>query len=238
MIEIIKLEHSVWPYLLNHIEFLKLQRNKLRRDDKENRIGINFSIILATACLVEGKIEYDLKTLVKHRRKILFNNVNIKNFYTRRIYASFISNMEDYLINMIAKNTGVENWEDIIKLLSYKRTPSKLSDYTNWEGIIKLFNFRNVLAHGREVSAQRVSAWYTNMNWKDEFVGGYKSTEDYLFKKKLVKKRFIKKGSIEHLFTNKVADHFYSISKEFMKYFSKIINQEKKKFTFSNITGI
>ncbi len=229
MTVVISYSQTIWPYLREHIDFLISRRKRLKRSDKKVRIGINLSIILMAACYIEGKLESDIKELVKHRRGVL-REINVKKFYHRRIYNTFLNNIEKLLTARIERTTGIENFQTVYGLLSYRNTPLKFQAYPNWEGIKVLFNLRNVLAHGREVTAERISGFWLDVDWKDEFMGGYKIAEAYLYKKKLTTIKFIKKGSIDHLFTNKIADHFYSISKNFLKYHSKIIDQEKKKF--------
>jgi hypothetical protein len=230
-------KHSVFPYIEKHIDFLYMSRKSLERKQKDEKVGINYSIILFSACFIEGLLESDLKDLAKHREKI-FNEIKEEDFYKRRIKGTVLNKMLNLTEDNISRTTGIGNFESIFKLLSYKRTPAKYSDFKNWEGINVLFNFRNVLAHGREITAQRILAWWTDNNWQDEFKGGYKATESYLIKKKIIKKGIIENRSAEQLFTNKVADHFYSISKGFLKYHSKIVKQEMTKFTIHNIKGL
>lgn len=213
-------KHSVFPHIEKHIEFLYSSRMNLERKQKDEKIGINYSIILMCACLIEGKLESDLKELVQHRCNV-FNDLQVKDFYKRRINGTVVNKLFDLTEDNISRTIGIANFGSLFKLLSYKRTPEKYSDYANWEGITVLFDFRNVLAHGREISAKRILAWWTNDNWKDEFKGGYSASEKYLIKKKIIKKGVIENRSAEHLFTNKVSDHFYSISKSFLKYHIK-----------------
>lgn len=231
------MRHSIWPYLEEHLDFLRKQRKLVPLKDRTTRIGINISLILTSACCVEGIIEQELKELLRHRLSVM-GKIDVEKFYERRIHNSFISNIEDYLNSRIERTTGVDSFGAFLELLSYKRTPAKFSDYPNWEGVRILFNFRNVLAHAREVTAKRTNAWWVEGDWKDDFSGGYKLAEDYLLKKKLISSRFIGRGSIAHLFTNKVADHFHSLSKNFARYISKAIDQEKRLFNMSNIKGI
>lgn len=230
-------KHSVFPYIEKHIDFLYSSRKNLERKQKDEKIGINYSIILMCACLIEGKLENDLKELLQHRSNV-FNDLEVKDFYKRRINGTVMNKLIDLTEDNISRTTGIGNFESLFKLLSYKRTPEKYSDYANWEGITVLFNFRNVLPHGREISAKRILAWWTDDNWKDEFKGGYSATEKYLIKKKFIEKGVIENWSAKYLFTNKVTDHFHSISKSFLKYHSKIVKQEMKKFTINNIKGI
>jgi hypothetical protein len=229
--------HSVFPYVEKHIDFLYASRKGLERKQRDEKVGINYSIILFSALLIEGQLESDLKNLVKHRKKI-FNEIIIDDFYKRRIKNTVLQKMLYLIEDNISRNTGIDNYEGIFKLLSYKRTPAKYSDFRNLEGVKVLFHIRNVLAHGREISAKRIKARWTDNNWQNEFKGGYKITETYLIKKKLIKKGVIENRSAEQLFTNRVADHFYSISKGFLKFHSTITKQEIKYFTIYNIKGI
>jgi len=231
------IRHPIWPYLEEHVIFLKSQRKRVPLKNRSTRIGINISLIFMSACCIESRVERELKELIRHRRRVI-GGVEVEKFYQRRILNTFMNNMEDYLDSRVERTTGIDNLGAILELLSYKRTPVKFSDYSNWEGIRVLFNFRNVLAHGRESSAKRTQAWWVEGDWKDDFTGGYKLTEDYLFKKKLIKGRFFEKGTIEHLFTNRVTDHFVIQSMIFSRYISRIIGQEKKLFTSSNIKGL
>jgi hypothetical protein len=227
----------VFPYIEIHIDSLYSSRKSLERKQKHERIGINYSIMLLSACLIEGRLENDLKELVQHRSKV-FNNLDVKDFYKPRINGIVMNKLINLTEDNISRTTGIGNFESLFTLLSYKRTPEKYSNYVNWEGITVLFNFRNVLAHGREISTKRILAWWTDNTWQDEFKGGYNAAEKYLIKKKLIKKGFIENKSAEHLFSNKVADHFHSITKHFLKYHSKIVQQEMEKFTIHNIKGI
>lgn len=219
------LKDSVHPFLFDHINFLKQIRKNLNRSEKNIRIGINYTIILTTACLIEGHIEKELKLLVDYKRRIL-NNIDVGHHYHRRTYYTFLNRVSNYLNETIGRTTGIENLQKIYELLSFERVPTKLIDFPEWEGIKALFSFRNVLAHGREISAKRVQGPWAEGGLQDYYKGGYKVTEDYLAKKRLVSRKFIEIGSVDHFFTNKVSDHFYSIAKRFLKFHTNLVNQE------------
>lgn len=237
MTQVFKYSDIVFPFLAGHLEFLLEKRRGLKKKDLDYRIGINYSIILHAALLIEGVVEYNLKELLKHRMEIL-DSVIIPVFYRRRLYNTFIHNCEEHLKNTIEKTTGIEGFERLFLLFSYKRVPVKFSEFKYWEGIKVLFHFRNVLAHSREITAQKIFAWWNEYTEQDDFKGGYKLTEDYILKKKLTNQRFSKTLSHEHLFTNKVADHFSMITLKFLDFIEKIFEQEKKRFTIKNIKGI
>ncbi len=178
--EIIK--NTIWEYQLKHIDYLLKSRNCLSKRNHDERIGINISLIINTACYIEGRLEHEIKELLANRN-IVLNSIVIEDFYKRRTHAIFINKVTEDLDARIERITGVDGFDSIIELLSYMRTPSKLRSFKNWEGITVLFQLRNVLAHGRQVTAQRTKAWWTNDSWEDEFCGGYKKAEDYLLKK-------------------------------------------------------
>ncbi|HEX3374413.1 MAG TPA: hypothetical protein VHS13_09395 [Edaphobacter sp.] len=80
------------------------------------------------------------------------------------------------------------------------------------EGITVLFHFRNVLGHGREVSATRFHSQISSQS--EEFNGTYRKVEDYLLKTKLLKHRFVDVHS-EYLFLgSEIADHFWNLVKQ------------------------
>jgi hypothetical protein len=73
-----------------------------------------------------------------------------------------------------------------------------LGHYPHWEGITTLFHFRNVLAHGRQVSAVRTLIGQVSNEdgtiqdrFSDEFGGSYRKVEDYLRKQKLISASFV-----------------------------------------------
>ena len=226
------IKQPIWEYQKDHIGFLYESRKNLK--SIKTRIGINISIILHSACSIEGYIENELKTLLEHRKSVLNKN-DFEQFSLRRIYNCFIHNIEKDFETRISRTTGLEKFDSLIEIFSYKNKPDRLTDFKYFEGIKVLFQLRNVLAHGREVSAQRVSGIWTNGSWEDDFWGGYRQAESYLIKKKLINKKFVECQKIDHIFTNKVTDHFYSICKMFLKHCSNIFKIEKNETSVDNI---
>jgi len=111
-------------------------------------------------------------------------------------------------------------------------TDQRISDNANvkslWEGIQTLFQFRNVLAHGREISATMLSAYWIEEEWKELFSGGYKKAENYLLKNKLVDKRFVECDSTALYFNDNVADHFWELSKKIVHQISESLAEDVK----------
>lgn len=228
------IKETIWEYQKDHIDFLysKRKNHKILTD----RIGINMSIIINSACYLEGSLEYYIKLLLDSRFKIL-KRQNFEEFPLRRIKNTFINSIENEFENRISRTTGLEQFDSLVKLLSHKNKKSSLREFKNWEGVTVLFQLRNVLAHGRQVSATRVSSYLTNNSWEDQFSGGYKKAEEYLLKRKLISKKFTENHNVNHLFTNKVTDHFNSISKLFFKFTQKVLESELKdpKMNFSDL---
>jgi hypothetical protein len=217
------IKQTIWEYQKDHIEFLRSHRKNLK--SKTTRIGINISLIINSACYIEGYLENELKKLFYHRQGILRKN-SPDQIHLRRIYNSFINKMGKDFEVRIARTSGLENFDSLIAILSYQNKPLRLKDYEYFEGMKVLFQLRNVLAHGREVSAQRVLAYWTGGGWNELFLGGYKQAENYLNKTKLINKKFTEYHRIDQIFTNKIADHFYRISKKFIKHCNIIFKNE------------
>lgn len=219
----ITLKQTIWEYQRQHIDFL--YTNRKNQKNLDDRIGINISIIINSACFLEGFLEHETKKLLSKRFDVL-RKQKIDEFPLRRIKNVFIKNIETEFEYRVSRATGMEQFDSLFKILSYKDAPVGLRSFENWEGVTVLFQLRNVLAHGREVTASRVSSYLTNGLWQDEFSGGYRKAEEYLLKRKLIYKKIFENKSINHIFTNKVTDHFYSTAKQFIKYCEKNIKAE------------
>ncbi len=219
----IVIKNTIWEYQKDHIDFLYENRKYLKR--KEDRIGINISIVINSACYLEGFLEFQLKLLLENRMKVL-KKLNFDDFALRRIKNTFINSIENDFETTISRCTGLQQFDSLIKLFSHKDEKSTFRDFPNWEGITVLFQLRNVLAHGRQISAKRVSSYLTNNTWEDHFYGGYKKAEEYLTKKKFISKKYLDSENIDHLFTNKVTDHFNKVAKQFYKFIFKVVTSE------------
>ncbi len=226
------LRQPIWQYQRDHIAHLYEARKNLKI--KSTRIGINASIVLHIACCIEGYLENELKSLLGHRYGIM-NSSEFKQFPLRRIYHAFINNIKEDFETRISRTTGLERFDSLIDILSFRTKPERLADFKYFEGIRVLFHLRNVLAHGREVTAQTVSGYWTDGSCEERFSGGYRRAESYLIKTKLIKTKFTECHDIEWLFTNKVTDHFHLISKQFLQHCSSIFEIEKNETSLAGI---
>jgi hypothetical protein len=174
--------------------------------------GLNFSILLGSACYVEGVLEALLRELLACRRAE-FNRIKIDDFDTRRAMNFYYRRLEDELSHNIGRTLGSSGYDEMFALLAGRQL-SRLSKVEPlWEGITVLFNFRNVLGHGREVSARHFNGGVIPGGFREEFSGSYRVVEDYLRKKKLLARRFVEAHS-EYLFlSTPIADHFWELAR-------------------------
>ena len=209
----------IWPYIESIIEFLIETRKSIKKGDVH--AGINYSIILNTACCVEGLLEYILK-------EILFQKRSTRQGDDSDDFNNFYFLLEKEIHDRIAKTTGIDSYNYLFKLLTGKEFKKIDAIKRHIEGINILFEFRNVLAHGREI---KFESFYIDINNKehfDSFVSGYKKAEDYLIKNRIIKQRFT---DCKHdiFFSNKVADHFYKLSHSFINDVIKSLDIELQK---------
>ena len=72
---------TIWPSIKAALDHLQTERKDGM--PAEVRAGVNFSIILGSACYLEGVLEAGLKALLRLRR-VIYGRMNPKNFETRR----------------------------------------------------------------------------------------------------------------------------------------------------------
>jgi hypothetical protein len=165
------------------------------------RSGINFSIILASACFVEGNFE-----------RILLKNINAEAPTSDPLQIR----LSEDLRSRVAKTTGSEGYNEIFELVVGRKANDLIGDPELWENIKTLFFFRNVIAHGRAVGYKLYFPSGVGGFWEEDFAGGYKKVEDFLLRKKLLESRHIEEASNWHYFSDPVADFFWSAAATFV----------------------
>lgn len=195
-----------------------IEFNKKARCDPQNekiKTALNLNIILCSACLIEGILEDRGKLLLGYYREV-FNLIKKPNLELRKPMNYFYRNIEKYLGRKVSQSTGLDNYSSLFETF----TGSSMKKYVHispiYEGVNVLFQLRNVIAHGRQVHAYEVEAYYTD-GIEAYFNGGYKKAEDYLVKKGLMTNRFLDGESSELYFTDEIANHFSDIAQEFIK---------------------
>ena len=170
------------------------------------RAGINFSIILAAACYVEGNFE-----------NILLKNINRAGATAEPLQARLLEDLR----SRVTKTTGSEGYNEIFELVVGKKANELVGDAELWENIKTLFFFRNVIAHGRAIGYKLFFPPGVGGFWEEEFVGGYKKVEDFLLKKKLLDSRHIEEENDWHYFSDGVADFFWTATVAFLNKLEK-----------------
>lgn len=202
---------SIWPCIAPAVDHLAA----LREETVPHlvRAGINFVIILGAACYLEGVFETLLRALLECRRAI-FSEVEIPDLQTRRSMNVFYGRLEDDLSNRIGRSVGAAGYNEMFDLLTGVHLSDLEKIKPTWEGITVLFNFRNVLGHGREVSARHFSGFFIEGGEREEFSGSYRKVEDYLKKVGLLDRRFVEAHSEFVFLGNEIADHFWTIARQ------------------------
>lgn len=87
---------------------------------------------------------------------------------------------------------------------------------TTIEAISVLFQLRNVIAHGREISAYEHIIDRESFQSEEYFFGGYKRAETLLLKEGIIASGFIKSSDPTIFFTDAVADYFLEKTDAFL----------------------
>jgi hypothetical protein len=208
---IITFTEAVWPCIAAAMDYIAEGRKDHVPDLVKS--GLNFSILLGSACFVEGVLEALLREILNCRR-VDYNRIpQVDDLATRGPVNSYYNRLEEELSRNIGRTLGSSGYDEMFALLTGRRLSrlSKVEPF--WEGVTILFNFRNVLGHGREVSAKHFQGGLTPGGFREEFSGSYKKVEDYLHKKKLLARRFVEAHSEFLFLTTPIADHFWELAR-------------------------
>jgi hypothetical protein len=210
-----------WEILPSAIRCITMQRNHLndkkklsqKNELKQTICGLNYSIILNSACLIEGILDNFLKVTTK-----------IKFLSIEKSRSKFEEKLFEDFINRISISTW-SKYNSIFEIVMNK----KLSDFFNeankalWKDVEFLFKFRNLLAHGESIE----------MNYGDqspEVVYHEKADviEQFLKSRDLADKQ-LEEGDLflEYFLTDKIADYFFEKTKEFIFELSDNIQMEQ-----------
>lgn len=209
--------------MLEHLFSIRIDSEK----DHDLLCSINLSIILYSACLIEGELEESLLYVLDFYRRI-YNRINISEFETRKAMNFYYGRIEDELDARIRKTTGIEKYDELFELLLGASLSTNTDIKSQFEGIRVLFQLRNMLAHGRQVHAIQISRWSVLESLSEIFIGGYKNVENYLFKKGLISKKYTECEDDVPFFTNEISNHFYQIADQFLKSTKEFIEQQLK----------
>jgi len=196
---------SIYPCYGNFIDYLRAEREKIECDDL--RMAMNLNIILNCACYIEGFLEGKLKSIVQYYRQI-YNKIEKPEFEIRKPMNVFFNNIEDDLDKRISRCMGIDGYDDFFKLLLNKSIKQDKEVVILIEPVQVFFQLRNVIAHGREVSAYEKVIDRESSLGEEFFFGGYKKAETLLLKKGIIHNRFVDVQSANFLFVDEVTDYF------------------------------
>ncbi len=184
--------HNAWWTLPDFIEWLKKQRN---RKNKQT-YSINLTIILHSACIIEG---------------FLYEMLSFES--GTPTYKKDISDRLLIDLNMRLENASWLVYQDIFKIVFGKR----IIDYTtnqNWKALTMLFVLRNMLTHGKTLELK----FYDKKQFEPVITGKYSTIYTYFKEIKLIDTRSkdFTPGGID--FVNEdSADFFYKEAKFLME---------------------
>lgn len=185
--------------------------------------GLNYSIILTSVLILEGKLERLLYAIVNYYDHIYVQNIghiDIKeNASVSKYFRSFLNKVFDNTKSQISKNTGISHYKAMLNMLIDGYAPTKeIKDLE--EGIEVLFQLRNVLAHGRairfDIKTYMPYPTYEVENIEVDFKGGYKKAEDYLYKQGLLKQKCVESKEFHLLFSNDISDYFVNLQNKYI----------------------
>lgn len=199
------------------IEFLIKNRNSIEVDQhlgSERRktllAGMNYSIVLNTACLVEGHLDLFLKIATKIVFKDIEDEMVIQE---KRILVDFMKR---------CNRTSWKSYRDLFPILLGKKLSKPFEDDVPitivnvwdqlWKDMSYLFNLRNILAHGISIGMN-----YGLQDNEDEFDTSVQTIQKYYKERNIGFGTFLQGDLyLKNILTKSVANHFYKKSKEFL----------------------
>lgn len=214
-------EAHLCEYYNELIQFNKAQRETIKNG--KTLAAVNMNLILNTACFLEGILE-DRGNLLLGYYNTVHKCIHVEEFGVRKTFNTMHHNISSFFHHKISQTIGLENYDGLFKLFLHKSFRQDEIIKQLIEGVNVLFQLRNVIAHGRQVYAYEVEAYYTD-GIEEHFMGGYKKAEEYLIKKKLMEHKFLEAENLDIYFTNDIADHFSDIVQEFIKELDRFISE-------------
>jgi hypothetical protein len=227
------MDYPIWPYIKKSITQLIEYRNSISSSEKLP--GINFNIILSSACLVEGILETSLYAFRRYQQDLIFKQKDTLSSDSPKI-SSFLHRIYGDINSRIESSMGAEGYNKMFELLIGAKLSKLKRVEPEWEGLETLFAFRNVLAHGRRIIAKRNAISEIDykkrtiaiFGWEEEYKGCYKKVEDYLLKHRLIKTNYLKDHSPRIYLTNEIGDHYSNLSLTLQSNISESLDKDEK----------
>lgn len=159
--------------------------------------GINYSIIVLACCYWEAAMERGLSDIVQALPKPAHPIDHA---------------MRQHLLGRIRNPGGFVGYKELFLLLTGVALPELMHLKHHWQGLDALFALRNVLAHGRAITARVELPDGTETRPEATYEGGYGKCHDYLVRSRILDSA-IDPLSLEWPFLrDEVADHFWDLA--------------------------
>jgi hypothetical protein len=185
------------------IDWLKIQRESNFRQ----RYGINLTVILHTACIIEGFL-YELLS-------------------SECGTPTYKKSIDDRLLIDLNKRLDNASWlqyQELFKIVFGK----KITEFTtpeNWKAVTMLFQLRNLLTHGKTIELK----FYTKEQVEPVLSGKFATLYTYFKEIKLIdtKSKFFLPGAVDFV-SSESADFFYNETKFLLGQLYQKIGKSKK----------
>jgi len=123
---------------------------------------------------------FEQRPLFPGCRRADFNRIEIDDLDSRRAMDVYYRRLEEDLSHRLGRAVGASAYDEMFELLAGQRLSQLKEVASLWEGVTVLFHFRNVLGHGREVSARHIAGGSVKGGFREDFSGSYRVVENYL----------------------------------------------------------
>jgi hypothetical protein len=203
---------NVWIYYPATIHWIREERNKSLALQTfpltANYKGMNATIILLSACCIEGFLSECLKSFANPFKPPTSLENRLERDYLETVNYAMLGDLPDLFRMPLGK---------------------PLKDLLNNEPLYKSFemlsSLRNLLAHAKSVTYKNFDFYAMEVpvtDYKYELTGKQKALEDYLVKLKLIKRN-------ELMLTHNVADHFGAFVKTFIEAVVPLLPEKNQK---------
>lgn len=207
---------DTWDFIPPTVNWLTEIRNSQQPSlSDEIRAGINYSIILNSACYIEGALEAGIKG-ISDKKHSMYHKLEKNDLEVRKTLNIFTNNLHEDLDTRISRTTGAENYSNLFEIIVGTPLNSFEKVKPLWEGVRVLFHFRNMIAHGRRIEIDYTLSRMQGKKevWLEEFSGGYSKVEEYLLKNLLISVKFGEQENAGLFFDDKIADHFWKLAQD------------------------
>ena len=174
-----------------------LQQTRVRIDNGETRAGLNYMLVMASACFLEAVMERGLTEIIE----TLPPSAHPTDTSMRRD-----------LLSRVRQAQGLKEYKGLFMLATGVPLNELLYMKERWEGIDALYALRNMLAHGRAITARISFPTDETMPWSTEYEGSYKKVHEYLVKTGVLTAAVDPMSLEWFCLENKVADHFWTLA--------------------------